>query len=119
MAISREKQSKLGHKEDHDGLAFNFVTNAAIFLCFRQHEKLNLRSTFQIHKSGPQDLQTRGKKSEGSLASETSKQEDYVVETEPLEVPDGKALDESKIKDNREISDMLETFKHESFNSII
>ena len=32
--------------------------------------------------------------SEGSLASETSKQEDDVVETEPLKVPDGKALDE-------------------------
>ena len=61
----------------------------------------------------------QGGESEGSLASETSKQEDYVVETEPLEVPDGKALDESKIKDNREISDMLETFKHESFNNII
>jgi hypothetical protein len=61
----------------------------------------------------------QGGESEGSLASETSKQEDYVVETEPLKVPDGKALDESNIKDNREISDMLETFKHESFNNII
>ena len=55
----------------------------------------------------------------GSLASETSKQEDDVVETKPLKVPDGKALDESNIKDNREISDILETFKHESFNNII
>ena len=49
----------------------------------------------------------QGGESEGSLASETSKQEDDVVETEPLKVPDGKALDESRIKDNREISDML------------
>ena len=49
----------------------------------------------------------QGGESEGSLASETSKQEDDVVETEPLKVPDGKALDESNIKDNREISDML------------
>ena len=32
LAKSREKQSKLGHKEDHDDLAFTCVTNAAI-LC--------------------------------------------------------------------------------------
>ena len=57
----------------------------------------------------------QGGESEGSLASETTKEE----ETGPLKVDDGKALDESNIKDNRKISDMIEIFKLESFNKII
>ena len=41
------------------------------------------------------------------LASETSKEEDYVVETEPLKVPDGNALDDTNSKDNRETSEVV------------
>ena len=51
---SREKQRKLGHKEGYDDMAS--------FSVLQQHGKLNLRSTFQIHKGGPQNFKTRGKK---------------------------------------------------------
>ena len=53
-----------------------------------------------------------------ALASETSKEEDYVVETEPLRVPNGDALDDTNSTDNRETSEVIDTFKHDSFINI-
>ena len=39
-----------------------FMMTVASFSVLQQHGKLNLRSTFQIHKGGPQNFKTRGKK---------------------------------------------------------
>ena len=53
-----------------------------------------------------------------ALASETSKEEDYVVETEPLRVSNGDALDDTNSTDKRETSEVVDTFKHDSFINI-
>ena len=60
----RFKEQRLGKEEKSRA---NWDTKKIMMtwphsLCFRQHGKLNLRSTFQIHKGGPQNFKTRGKK---------------------------------------------------------
>ena len=53
---AEKSRAELGHKGDHDGLAFNFVNHAAIFYASDS-------GTCGVkHKSGPQSLLTRGKK---------------------------------------------------------
>ena len=53
-----------------------------------------------------------------ALATETSKEEEYVVETEPLTVSKSDALDDTNNTDKRETSEVVDTFKHDSFINI-
>ena len=40
------------------------------------------------------------------------------MEIEPLRVPNGDALDDTNSTDNRETSEVIDTFKHDSFINI-